>query len=129
ASSQNHHCVGAGGRVNDYQVLTVNNPILWSPDNPCLYTCVTEIERDGKIIDREKTVIGIRTFSFDPDNGFFLNGKSMKIKGVCVHHDAGCLGAAVRKKVWERRLKALKEMGCNAIRMSHNPHMPELYDL
>jgi len=129
ASSQNHHCVGAGGRVNDYQILIVNNPILWSPGNPCLYTCVTEIERDGKIIDREKTVIGIRTFSFDPDSGFFLNGKSMKIKGVCVHLDAGCLGAAVRKKVWERRLKALKEMGCNAIRMSHNPHMPELYDL
>ena len=53
----------------------------------------------------------------------------MKIKGVCVHHDAGCLGAAVREKVWERRLRKLKEMGCNAIRMSHNPHMPELYDL
>ena len=73
--------------------------------------------------------IGIRTFEFDADGGFFLNGEGMKIGGVCVHHDAGCLGAAVRKKVWERRLMILKEMGCNAIRMSHNPHMPELYDL
>jgi len=121
--------VPCGSEVCDLQVLEVNTPRLWSTENPFLYTLVTEVKRDGMIIDRVETRTGIRTFHFCPDKGFFLNGKNMKLKGVCVHHDAGCLGAAVRKKVWERRLKALKEMGCNAIRMSHNPHMPELYDL
>jgi len=107
----------------------VNDPCLWSVESPDLYTCVTEVWEDGTIVDREDTLTGIRFFRFDPEKGFFLNGVNMKIKGVCVHHDAGCLGAAVRDKVWERRLLKLKEMGCNAIRMSHNPHMPELYDL
>jgi hypothetical protein len=87
------------------------------------------VEKDGVVLDQEETLTGIRSFEFKADKGFFLNGESMKLKGVCVHHDAGGLGAAVRKKVWERRLLTLKEMGCNAIRMSHNPHMPELYDL
>lgn len=75
------------------------------------------------------TPIGIRWFEFDADKGFFLNGVNMKIKGVCVHHDAGALGAAVPVAVWERRLQALQEMGCNAIRMSHNPPAPHLLDL
>ena len=73
--------------------------------------------------------MGIRTFRFDPDHGFFLNGVSMKLKGVCVHHDAGCLGAAVPKNVWARRLKAFKRCGCNAIRTAHNPPDPDLLDL
>ncbi|MCD7884332.1 MAG: DUF4982 domain-containing protein [Lachnospiraceae bacterium] len=73
--------------------------------------------------------VGIRTICFDPDEGFFLNGKNRKIKGVCVHHDGGCLGAAMTREVWLRRLLKLKAAGCNAIRTSHNPHMPELYDL
>ena len=109
--------------------LLVEGPRLWSTKSPYLYDFIAEIVKDGRVIDREVVKIGIRTFEFDADGGFFLNGEGMKIKGVCVHHDAGCLGAAVRKKVWERRLRILKEMGCNAIRMSHNPHMPELYDL
>ena len=109
--------------------LLVEGPRLWSTKSPYLYDFIAEIVKDGRVIDREVVKIGIRTFEFDADGGFFLNGEGMKIKGVCVHHDAGCLGAAVRKKVWERRLMILKEMGCNAIRMSHNPHMPELYDL
>ncbi|HHY81875.1 MAG TPA: glycoside hydrolase family 2 protein [Clostridiales bacterium] len=115
--------------ITDQQVMIVSRPKLWSTESPYLYRFVTEIEMDGRVIDREETSIGIRTIKFDANRGFFLNGQNMKLKGVCVHHDAGCLGAAVRKKVWERRLLALKEMGCNAIRMSHNPHMPELYDL
>jgi len=73
--------------------------------------------------------VGIRTAVFDPDEGFFLNGENLKLKGVCVHHDGGCLGAAMTREVWLRRLLKLKEAGCNAIRTSHNPHMPELYDL
>jgi beta-galactosidase len=73
--------------------------------------------------------VGIRNFGFDPDKGFSLNGQSMKVKGVCLHHDAGSLGAAVPREVWERRLKTLKSLGCNAIRTSHNPQAPALYEL
>ncbi|MBU3201387.1 DUF4982 domain-containing protein [Clostridium estertheticum] len=119
----------AGGNIANNKEMFVDMPKLWSINTPNLYTCFTVIEKDGIIIDQEKIITGIRTFEFNADKGFFLNGESMKLKGVCVHHDAGCLGAAVRKKVWERRLLSLQEMGCNAIRMSHNPHMPELYDL
>lgn len=129
ASCENQVSAEKESEISDLQMLEVLSPRLWSPENPFLYTLVTEIRKDGIVFDREKTVTGIRTFQFCADRGFFLNGENMKLKGVCVHHDAGCLGAAVRKKVWERRLKKLKEMGCNAIRMSHNPHMPELYDL
>lgn len=115
--------------VTGSQKIKVNEPNLWSVNTPYLYTCKTEIEKEGMVIDEKQTMTGIRTFAFDAKKGFFLNGENMKLKGVCVHHDAGCLGAAVRKKVWRRRLESLKKVGCNAIRMSHNPHMPELYDL
>ncbi|HJC56862.1 MAG TPA: DUF4982 domain-containing protein [Candidatus Eisenbergiella intestinipullorum] len=109
---------------------TVKNPQLWSPEHPALYTLTTELSVNGESPYRVyEGQVGIRTFRFDPDEGFFLNGRSMKLKGVCVHHDGGCLGAAMTREVWERRLLSLKEMGCNAIRTSHNPHMPELYDL
>ena len=108
----------------------VDTPTLWSPEDPYLYTLETVITlEDGTSYKADSTQVGIRTFRFDPDKGFFLNGKPDVFKGVCVHHDAGCLGAAVYKDVWKRRLLKLKEMGCNAIRMSHNPHMPELYEL
>ena len=116
----------------------VLSPALWSPDSPDLYTLETRLcPADdvsgeaccGKEYMADSRRVGIRSIRFDPDTGFFLNDKNMLIKGVCVHHDAGCLGAAVPVPVWERRLKKLKDMGCNAIRMSHNPHMPELYDL
>lgn len=119
----------AGEKINRIQFIELQNPRLWSNETPNLYTCITELLQGERVIDREKTIIGIRTFFFDPNKGFFLNGKNMKFKGVCIHHDAGCLGAAVTKNVWKRRLTALKQMGCNAIRMCHNPHMPELYDL
>ncbi len=109
-------------------------PALWSCETPALYTLQTFVSYvlpDGtaaaSLADTQR--VGIRSFSFDPDRGLFLNGKSTLLKGVCVHHDAGCLGAAVLPAVWRRRLVKLKAMGCNAIRMSHNPHMPELYDL
>ncbi|QGH35946.1 DUF4982 domain-containing protein [Gracilibacillus salitolerans] len=115
--------------LNLEQTIHVIEPNLWSPDHPYLYTVVTEITRNNQVIDNVTTMTGIRSFSFDPQKGFFLNNENMKIKGVCVHHDAGGLGAAVPQKVWVRRLKALKEMGCNAIRMSHNPPAPNLLDL
>jgi beta-galactosidase len=119
----------AGGNLCFAQEGVVIHPRLWSPESPSLYTLITEIVKDGVALDSESVRVGIRTLRFDADKGFFLNGVSMKLKGVCVHHDAGCLGAAVTRPVWERRLNTLKESGCNAIRMSHNPHMPELYDL
>ncbi len=107
----------------------LKSPKLWSPDSPYLYTLETRLSVDGAsyLVDSQR--VGIRTFSFDPNKGFTLNDKSMKFKGVCVHHDGGCLGAAMKKEVWRRRLELLKKSGCNAIRCSHNPHMPELYDL
>jgi hypothetical protein len=73
--------------------------------------------------------VGVRSIRFDPEKGLFLNGEEIKLKGVCLHHDGGCLGAAMTAEVWQRRLQLLKEAGCNAIRCSHNPHMPELYQL
>ena len=109
--------------------LTVPRPRLWSVGQPELYTLRTRILRDGQVLDLEETPIGIRSFRFDPNEGFFLNGQSLKMQGVCLHDDAGALGTAVPPKVWERRLQILKAAGVNAIRMAHNPHMPELYDL
>lgn len=107
----------------------VSNPRLWSPEEPYLYTLVSELELDGKACNRRGESVGIRDARFCPDGGFFLNGKNLKLKGVCMHHDGGCLGAAVPKKAWKRRLLKLKAMGCNAVRMSHNPHSPEVYEL
>ena len=109
--------------------IRIENPIRWSLDNPYLYTLHTTIRQDGKIVDQSETKAGIRSLTFDPDKGFALNDKYMKLKGVCIHHDAGCLGAAVPKEVWRYRLKQLKEIGCNAIRMSHNPQATCVYEL
>ena len=109
--------------------LAVTQPRLWSVDQPNLYRLRTTVRRDGEAVDEEDTVIGLRTFHFDADTGFFLNGQSLKWKGVCLHDDAGALGTAVPPKVWERRLRTLKAAGVNAVRMAHNPHAPELYDL
>lgn len=111
------------------QSLTLNRPPLWSLDKPVLYKCVTEVMVDGNIADVYETKFGIRTFSFDTDKGFFLNGKSVKILGVCDHHDLGALGSAINTRALERQLELLKAMGCNGIRTSHNPPAPELLDL
>ena len=109
--------------------LKIAKPELWSPGNAALYTLKTSVYRDGVLIDETNTTTGFRTFTFDPDKGFALNGKWMKVKGVCLHHDAGVLGSAVPLEVWKRRLLSLKEIGVNAIRTSHNPQAPDLYEL
>lgn len=111
------------------QSINIDNPILWSVENPYLYKIITQIKENGKIVNEYETPVGIRYFSFDAEKGFFLNGKSVKIKGVCNHHDLGCLGAAVNTRAIERQLEILKEMGCNGIRTAHNPPAPELLDL
>ena len=109
--------------------LSVNKPQLWSLDNPALYILKTTVLKNGKVIDKSSTTTGFRSYTFDPDKGFALNGKWMKMKGVCIHHDAGVLGSAVPKEVWKRRLLNLKKIGVNAIRTSHNPQSTYLYDL
>jgi beta-galactosidase len=111
------------------QELSVKNPALWSVETPNLYHAVSEVETDGRAIDRYETPFGIRTFAFDINQGFSLNGKPVKIRGVCNHHDLGSLGAAVNTRALERQLEMLKAMGVNAIRTSHNPPAPELLDL
>ncbi len=112
----------------DHQ-FSIPNPKLWSPDSPSLYTAVTEVKVAGKVVDRYETVFGLRTFRWDSATGFYLNDKPLKIKGVCLHHDLGCLGAAVNTRAIERQLRIMKEMGANAIRTSHNAPAPELLDL
>ncbi len=112
-----------------FENYSLKDPILWSIENPKQYKLVIEILQNGKIIDRESTFFGIRYFNFDAKTGFSLNGKSLKIKGVCMHHDLGALGAAVNTRAMERQLEILKEMGCNAIRTAHNPPAPEFLDL
>lgn len=108
---------------------TVKAPKLWDIDSPNLYSLSPVITlEDAKYTDSPVNV-GIRTFSFDAKEGFILNGKKTILKGVCVHHDGGCLGAAMAKEIWARRLSTLRECGCNAIRCSHNPHMNALYEL
>ena len=109
--------------------LKVRNPELWSLNAPNLYSLKTSICRDEELIDQTSTTTGFRQFSFDPDKGFALNGEWMKMKGVCLHHDAGVLGAAVPREVWKKRLQTLKTIGVNAVRTSHNPQAPDLYDL
>lgn len=121
--------IEAGKESVASQTLTVEHPVLWNLDSPYLYTLLTEVVQDGKVIDRYETPAGIRTFAFDAEKGFTLNGKPTKINGVCMHHDLGCLGAAVNVRAIQRQLEILKEMGCNGIRCSHNPPAPELLDL
>ena len=107
-------------------VIKVSKPKLWSCESPYIYTLRTEMVAGGKVVDTYETTTGFRTFKFDAAKGFSLNGKSMKINGVCQHHDLGCLGAAINEDALHRQLRILKEMGTNAIRCSHNPPAPEL---
>ncbi len=108
------------------QQIKIEHPEFWSIESPVLYMLKSRLCAGSRVVDETSTPFGIRTIRFDPDKGFFLNGKQVKIKGVCLHHDAGCLGAAVPEKVLLRRLRLLKELGVNAIRTSHNPPAPEL---
>ena len=118
------------GKTNiSSQQLNLNNPVRWTLENPYLYRVVTRLFVENKLKDEYTTPLGIRTFSFDADKGFFLNGVPTKIKGVCMHHDLGCLGAAVNTRAIERQLQIMKDMGVNGIRTSHNPPASELLDL
>lgn len=111
------------------QFFKVPKPELWSLENPRLYRVESKVRTNGRTVDASVTPFGIRTFEFTIDKGFFLNDKHVNIKGVCLHHDMGSLGAAVNKRAIERQLEIMKSMGCNAIRTSHNPPDPVLLDL
>ncbi|MBO9682910.1 MAG: beta galactosidase jelly roll domain-containing protein, partial [Flavisolibacter sp.] len=123
-------------RANDKQQIessvVIKNPLLWGPppsQKPNLYAAVTCLYLDGKIIDEYESRFGIRSLNFDPVKGLFVNDKPVRIQGVNQHHDLGALGAAFNTRAAERQLEILREMGCNAIRMAHNPPSPELLDL
>jgi beta-galactosidase len=121
--------VDAGATGEFQPQLTIERPMLWSDVRPYLYTVRCTLLSGGKVVDQYDTPIGIRSIAFDVDKGFLLNGKHVKLNGVCLHGDGGSVGAAVPEGVWLRRLQLLKEMGCNAIRTSHNPPTPEFLDL
>jgi beta-galactosidase len=122
----------AGESVAVESSVNLKNPKLWGPNPtqiPNLYLAVTTLSRNGRIIDQYETRFGIRSLDFDPNQGIILNGKHIPIKGVNQHHDLGALGAAFNTRAAERQLDILREMGCNAIRVSHNPPAPELLEL
>ncbi|MEI7900156.1 MAG: glycoside hydrolase family 2 TIM barrel-domain containing protein [bacterium] len=129
AEQQTAETLAANGSHAFAQALKVAAPRRWSVDDPHLYRAVSEIRVGGRLADRYETPFGIRTIAFTADNGFLLNGRRVQIKGVCNHHDLGCLGAAVHRRGIERQLEILKAMGCNAVRTSHNPPAPELLEL
>ena len=106
--------------------ITVSNPKLWSCETPYIYTLRTEVSSGGRVVDTYETTTGFRSFRFDPATGFWLNGRNMKLNGVCEHHDFGCLGAALNEDALHRKLTKLKAMGVNSVRSSHNPPAPEL---
>ena len=117
------------GVVKTFEDIAVDSPKLWSPKSPRVYEARLTASSNGKVVDEYSTTFGIRYFEFDADKGFSLNGNPMKINGVCNHHDLGALGAAVNHRALQRQLEILREMGCNAIRTSHNPPAPELLNL
>jgi len=121
--------VPAGGMRTEQQFVLVDRPQRWDVDHPDLYAVRTSVRRDGEALDEKQTSFGIRTFRYDAKEGFFLNGRSIKFKGVCLHHDGGAVGAAVPRDVWKRRLVALRAGGVNAIRTAHNPPSAEFLDL
>ncbi len=121
--------VPAGGLSSITQDLEVKQPALWSIETPVLYTLRTRVLRAGVLLDEVETPFGVRTLKFDAETGFYLNGRSVKLKGVCEHQGGSPVGAAMPEALMERRLKQLKAMGCNAIRVSHNPQLPYFYDL
>jgi beta-galactosidase len=109
--------------------LVLNDPKLWDIDDPYLYNLEASVVVAGNVVDRVITPFGIRTSEFKSDSGYWLNGRNVKIKGVCLHHDGGAFGAAVPLSIWEYRLAKLRELGVNAIRTAHNPVAPEFLDL
>jgi beta-galactosidase len=121
--------LGKDAEVAVTQTLIVSSPALWSVATPHLYQARCTLRSRGMQIDQETITFGIRHIAFDIDRGFLLNGEQLKLNGVCIHGDGGAVGTAVPERLWERRLELLQKMGCNAIRLCHNPPAPELLDM
>lgn len=129
ANAKTTEKIGANTNAKKVHNLNVNQPKLWDTENPNLYKIVTAIYENSKAVDNYETPLGFRFFNFDVEKGFSLNGKPTKILGVCLHHDNGALGAVENIHTLRRKLTLLKEMGCNAIRMAHNPPSLEMMQL
>jgi len=129
ATAEREVFIGSDDDETVDQRLSVADPQRWSPGDPTLYTARTVLERDGDAVDESETTFGVRTFAWTTDEGFVLNGETRNLKGVNLHHDAGCLGAAVPERALERRLETLNDLGCNAVRTAHNPPQRELLEL
>ena len=130
--SRSNTLVQAGQKLQIDKSVMIKNPLLWGPppaQQPNLYIAVTRLIAQGKVVDEYTTRFGIRSLQFDPVKGLLVNGKPVRFQGVNQHHDLGALGAAFNTRAAERQLEILREMGCNAIRMAHNPPAAELLDL
>ncbi len=121
--------IQSGGELPFVHQLVVDNPKLWSVATPYRYRVQNIVKVQDSVVDNYELQVGIREVRFDPEKGCLLNGGHVKLNGVCLHHDAGCVGAAVPEAMWRRRLELLRDMGCNAIRTSHNPPAPEFLDI
>lgn len=128
-TTETKQTLAIGKDANVSQDIVVTSPQLWSMEKPSLYKTVTKIRSGKTVIDNDENTIGIRNAKFEAATGFWLNDKNIKLKGACLHHDGGAVGAAVPLGVWERRLAALRSAGVNAIRTAHNPVAPEFLDL
>lgn len=128
-STENNFSVAAGQKADSKQSVQVVNPVLWDVSSPNLYQAVTTVRSGKTVLDVQTIPFGIRDFRFEAATGFWLNGKNLKLYGVCLHQDAGALGVAVPSSVWKSRLETLREIGVNAIRTAHNPMDPSFYDL
>ncbi|MCO6044036.1 DUF4982 domain-containing protein [Aeoliella sp. ICT_H6.2] len=129
ATGEKRGIAPAEGTVEVDQQMFVDAPARWDLEHPNLYTAETIVRSSGEVVDGETVTFGIRTFSFDPDRGFFLNGERVQLKGVNLHHDLGALGAAFNQRAMERQLQIMQEMGVNAVRTSHNAPAPEVLEL
>lgn len=118
--------ISSGENFKFTQEIDVDNPKLWSCDEPNLYKAISKVYTDGILVDNYETTFGLREIRMTPEKGLAVNGKKIIAKGGNMHHDLGCLGAAALERGYERKLERLKEMGCNSIRLSHNPHSPVL---
>ena len=129
ATLEEEHSLRSNFQLGWKRLLDVNNPKLWSPQTPELYDLQIRLTEDDTLLHEENTRVGFRELRFDEEKGFAINGVWTKIRGVCLHHDGGPLGAAVQKRTLERQLEILKEMGCNSIRTGHTPFSTEFLDL
>ena len=128
AETRSPFSIGPGEEIEMSQTVELENPVLWSPDDPALHSSRSVIQIKGKTFDEETVTFGVRSIRFDPDRGFFLNGKSLKILGVSNHEDHAGVGMAVPDRMFEFRISRLKEMGANAWRCAHNPPAPAFLD-